>query len=108
MAEVGAIINSRPIVPVSNDETSPEILTPSALLTMKFIDDQQPNADLDMRSLYKKQWEQVNYLANKFWLRWRKEYLHSLQQRRKWQYDQNNIQVGDILLMNDRTVGRCF
>ena len=108
MAEVGAIINSRPIVPFSNNETSPEILTPSALLTMKFIDDQQPNADLDKRSLYKKQWEQVNYLANKFWLRWRKEYLHSLQQRRKWQYDQNNIQVGDIVLMNDRTVGRCF
>ena len=35
IAEVSAIVNSRPLVPVSNDPEAPEILTPATLLTQK-------------------------------------------------------------------------
>ena len=35
MAEVMAIVNNRPLVPVSSDPTAPEILTPATLLTQK-------------------------------------------------------------------------
>ena len=35
MAEVTAIVNNRPLIPVSNDPEAPEILTPSILLTQK-------------------------------------------------------------------------
>jgi hypothetical protein len=35
MAEVTAIVNARPLVPVSSDPEAPEILTPAILLTQK-------------------------------------------------------------------------
>ena len=35
MAKVTAIVNNRPLIPVSNDPEAPEILTPSTLLTQK-------------------------------------------------------------------------
>ena len=35
MAEVMAIINARPLVPVSSDQTCPEVLSPAMLLTQK-------------------------------------------------------------------------
>ena len=35
MAEVAATVNNRPLMPVSNNPSAPEILTPSTLLTQK-------------------------------------------------------------------------
>ncbi|XP_060571866.1 uncharacterized protein LOC132730037 [Ruditapes philippinarum] len=54
MAEVSAIINSRPIVPVSNDPDIPEVLSPSSLLTQKLECDQTPLGNVDIKDLYKK------------------------------------------------------
>lgn len=86
---------------------NPEILSPSALLTLKTLtSDLGPIGDLDIKSLYKEQWKQVQYLANKFWFRWRQEYLQSLQKRPKWNFDQNPLEAGDIVLLKDKEVVR--
>lgn len=106
MAEVSAIINSRPIVPVSYDCEVPEVLSPSTILTHKFQGDTVPTGDLDIKSLYKDQWKRVKHLADEFWLRWRREYLQSLQKRPKWNYERNPVQVGDIVLLKDKEVVR--
>jgi len=106
MAEVSAIINSRPIVPVSTDPECPEVLSPSALLTMKLDLDQQPVDEMSLKDLYKDQWKRVQYLANQFWLRWRKEFLQSLQTRPKWHHDQSPLKVNDIVLLRDYDVPR--
>lgn len=71
MAEVSAIINARPIVPVSNEVSDSAILSPSVLLTMKFSNDQQLVGDLDIENLYNTHWQQVKFLADKYWLKWR-------------------------------------
>lgn len=42
MAEVTAIVNARPLVPVSSDPESPLILTPSMLLTQKICTPASP------------------------------------------------------------------
>jgi hypothetical protein len=49
----------------------------------------------------KKRWRRIQHLANEFWARWRKEFLHSLQERSKWNRPRRNIHTGDIVLLMD-------
>ncbi|KAL2089355.1 hypothetical protein ACEWY4_014043 [Coilia grayii] len=100
MAEVSAIMNARPLVPIQTDPDLPFLLTPSTLLTQKGVS-LAPPGDFTEKDLYKRQWMQVQSMANRFWSRWRAEYLQSLQPRRKWQDEQRNIGVGDLVLLRD-------
>ena len=101
LAEVTAIINARPLVPVSTDPDSPFILTPTMLLTQK-----SPSGDFTHKDLFKSQWRQVQSLASKFWSRWNREYLPTLQSRRKWTKSHCNLQEGDLVLLKDKQVAR--
>ncbi|XP_036067154.1 uncharacterized protein LOC118598516 [Oryzias melastigma] len=103
MAEVTAIINSRPLVPVSSDPEAPELLTPAMLLTQK-QSAPPPPGNFTEKDLYKRQWRQVQCLADQFWSRWKREYLQTLQVRRKWQNSTPNVE-GDIILLKD--AGTC-
>lgn len=106
MAEVAAIMNARPIVPVSSDPDMPTILTPAMLLTQKVDSVSAPLEDIDLKDLYRSQWKQVQSLADSFWKRWRQEYLTTLQPRRKWQAEQASLQVGDVVLLKDKEAKR--
>ncbi|VDI05043.1 Hypothetical predicted protein [Mytilus galloprovincialis] len=107
MAEVCAIVNSRPIVPVSTDPDSPTILSPASLITQKTNQIQSSFGPYDIKDLYKSQWRCVQHLANIFWQKWRKEYLQQQQVRRKWQNVTPDLTEGDIVLMKDQSVSRC-
>ena len=103
MAEVSAIINARPLVPVSNDQDCPDILSPSLLLTQK------PSSSVHYAFLPvdpRVQWKYVQSLADTFWKRWRTEFLHTLQQRRKWKTDEPNLKIGDVVLLREKGVNR--
>ncbi|XP_033733157.1 uncharacterized protein LOC117322392 [Pecten maximus] len=106
MAEVTAIMNSRPITPVSTDPQDPSVLSPSALLTQKTSNSSVSCEHLSQKDLYRHQWKCVQVLAEEFWKKWRREYLVNLQSRNKWQQQQRNLKEGDIVLMRDRSVAR--
>lgn len=106
VCEVCAIVNNRPIVPVSTDPNSPFILSPNTLLTSKTGSTVEPLTDVSTKDLYKAQWKRVQTLAELFWKRWHQEYLHTLQERRKWQVPQPNVQKGDVILLKEKDVQR--
>ena len=108
MAEISAIVNSRPLVPVSYDSEAPEVLTPTMLLTQTTDVDVQTLTQLDVKDLYRSQWKRVQHLADIFWKKWQQEYLQTLQSRRKWANESKNLQTGDIVLMKDHDVGRLY
>ncbi|XP_061923644.1 uncharacterized protein LOC133663290 [Entelurus aequoreus] len=93
MAEVAAIINARPLVPVSSDPCDPFTLTPATLITQKVTPLKAPVGNFTASDLYKHQWRQVQHLSNTFWDRWKKEFLPTLQPRRKWHSSQLNVSV---------------
>ncbi|XP_034005864.1 uncharacterized protein LOC117497939 [Trematomus bernacchii] len=102
MAEVMAIMNARPLVPISYDtDNLPEILSPATLLTQKASVTPTPPGDFELDHLCKVQWRQVQSLANSFWKRWKQEYLATPQPRRKWTEEQPNLQDGDVVLLKD-------
>lgn len=106
MAEVTAIMNSRPLVPVSADPDAPAVLTPSMLLTQKADILSAPEGDFDVKDLSIKHWKKVQGLAEAFWKRWRQEYVATLQPRKKWHTDRRNLQVGDVVLLKDSQARR--
>lgn len=108
MAEVTAIINSRPLVPVSTDPDFPLILTPAMLLTQKTEYKFEANSlgEFCDRDMFKCEWKRVQALASMFWARWKKEYLPLLQSRRKWTESRRDIAEGDVVLIKDKTVNQ--
>ncbi|XP_075933003.1 uncharacterized protein LOC142932811 [Anarhichas minor] len=106
MAEVSAIVNARPLIPVSTDPEAPLILTPSMLLTQKTGASPCPASEFSKGDLLKNQWKRVQALAETFWARWRQEYLSTLQHRQKWQAQKPNLKDGDIVLMKDSQTKR--
>ncbi|XP_071100525.1 uncharacterized protein [Haliotis cracherodii] len=106
MAEVCAIVNARPIVPISSDPESPGILTPSTLLTLKTEHVEEMVSDFQIKDLYKSQWRQVQSLADQFWGKWKNEYLHTLQRRHKWFSDEPNVSQDDVVLLKEKNTAR--
>ena len=101
MVEVENIVNSRPLSVIGiNDPDFPEPLTPSHLLTLKPKLLLPPPGKFQQPDLYVRQrWRRVQHLANQFWLRWRKEFVQSLQGRGKWISPQRNFRKGDVVLV---------
>ncbi|XP_062413389.1 uncharacterized protein LOC119222763 [Pungitius pungitius] len=105
MMEVTAIINARPLVPVSTDPESPFALSPAMILTQK-VGVTPPPGDFTDNDLLSRQWKQVQVLADRFWRRWRQEFLPTLQARRKWRDVQRDLKEGDIVLLKNSQAAR--
>ena len=103
MTETEAIINSRPLtVDPACDPNDPQPLSPMRILTMKADVVFPPPGNFQRNDMYcRRQWRRVQYLADQFWSRWRREYLATLQKRHKWVRKSRNFEVGDIVLIKD-------
>ena len=109
LIEIEAIINSRPLCYVYEDEVA-EPLTPSHLIYGRRLKgkDIQPNNQIrpDDNSPSKR----VRYLdglLNNFWERFKSEYLTNLQERDVGPANPNvNLKVGDIVLIKEDNVAR--
>ncbi|XP_065939369.1 uncharacterized protein [Magallana gigas] len=106
MAEVMAIMNSRPLLPVSSDVEAPFILSPQMLLTQKTQEVPTEFKDLDVKDMYRSQWKMVKVMANTFWKRWKSEFLSTLQPRQKWLVSTDNLKEGDVVLLHDKESAR--
>lgn len=88
LAEVSAIMNSRPLTTLSTDPDDPYPLSPSLLITQKpDVLVSSLDAVFDCKDMYQSQWKRVRHLADIFWSKWKAQYLQSLQEHRKWQKD---------------------
>ncbi|KAI4890945.1 hypothetical protein NFI96_003942, partial [Prochilodus magdalenae] len=108
MARVSAIMNARPLIPVSFDPEAPAILTPLMLLTLRLKTGSlpPPPTNFGQGELLRAEWKQVQSLADTFWGRWRREYLSTLQSRQKWMDKRPTLKQGDVVLMKDAQANR--
>jgi len=82
LTEAECIVNSRPLTVENLQDPTSLPLSPNTLLTMKSKVVLPPPGVFQKEDMFcRKRWRQVQYLANEFWVRWRKEFLHNLQVR---------------------------
>ncbi|XP_042214951.1 uncharacterized protein LOC121861369 [Homarus americanus] len=103
--EVEAIINNRLITPASSDVRDLEALTPAHILHGG------PHADLSLggcllKDSYQRRWRHVQFLAERFWKRWVREYLPLLCKRQKYIEPTRNLQEGDLVLVTGENLPR--
>ncbi|XP_063634863.1 uncharacterized protein LOC134805499 [Cydia splendana] len=105
MAEVEALVNSRPITYVSTDPNYPEALTPNHFLIGTSSNGpafgKYDNEDLQL----KRQWRIAQRLTDMFWARWLTEYLPTLP-RQKWTRDRRSLHVGDYVILVEPNLDR--
>lgn len=108
MCEAAAIVYSRPLTAANiHDPNSLEPLTPNHLLIMKSNIILPPPGQFQREDFYsRKRWRRVQYLTNEFWIRWRKEFLNTLQTRGKWTSSKRDMSVGDVVLIKDENLPR--
>ena len=101
LTEATNILNSRPLTRNSDDPMDEEPLTPNHLLKLRPCASVPPGI-FEKEDMYcRRQWRQAQYLANLFWKRWIKEYLPTLQERKKWNVPKENLKVDDLVLLAD-------
>ncbi|XP_059217410.1 uncharacterized protein LOC131994651 [Stomoxys calcitrans] len=101
LARIEACLNSRPLSPASEDPNDLAPLTPahfligSSLLTPAEPDISEEDITLANR------WKRLKIISQNFCQRWKSEYLNELHRRYKWKYQQDNIQVNDLVVIRD-------
>ena len=106
LAEASAIINARPLVPLTTDPEDPIPLSPTLMLTQKPQHVVSIFEHLEEKDLYRKEWKRVQILAEMFWRRWQTQYLQTLQSRQKWITPKRNLQIGDVVLLREKQLSR--
>ena len=101
LTQIEAILNSRPITPVSNDATDLSCLTPGHFLVGAPLTSLPEPILQGLPESKMCRWQRIQRLQQNFWDRWSKDYLHTLQQRTKWNKVSPNIQKGTLVLLKE-------
>ena len=101
--EIEAILNSRPLSPLSSDPNDLLPLTPGHFLIGSSLTS-FPQTDLrDIPVGRLSSWQHVQQMRQHFWSRWQKEYLHQMIGRSKWQStsNQDSIKIGTLVVLKE-------
>lgn len=97
MIEIEAILNSRPISPLSSDPSDFEALTPGHFLIGSALC-ALPDRDVSTNNIDQLQyWARISAIKQRFWERWSHDYINELQTRNKWTSSNSNVVPGSMV-----------
>ncbi len=95
--QIESCLNSRPLVPLNNDEDGIEALHFLIGRPLKAIPDVSPPVPMSIL----KRWQLCKSLLRHFWKRWSYEYVTQISRFTKWQFPSRNLQVGDLVVVRE-------
>lgn len=105
LTDVEAILNSRPLTPLSDDPGDMQALTPAHFWNMEpLILPPSFRYTNDGDATGKKLWIERTRIVGHFWKRWENEYLTTLQERKKWRRERENVKVGQLVILKDENL----
>lgn len=104
LTQIEAILNSRPLCPLSSDPQDLTPLTPGHFLIGKELTS-TPEPDYATVLPHRlNHYQRIEQLRQLFWSRWHKEYITELQVRRKWKSSRGTLNIGDLVLIKDENL----
>ncbi|XP_052738351.1 uncharacterized protein LOC128198215 isoform X1 [Bicyclus anynana] len=103
LAQIEAVLNSRPLTPLSTDPSDLSYLSPSHFLIGRpLLATAQANL-LDKEVNRLQRYQRVEKLRQHFWQRYSLEYVSLLQTKGKWRQSMDKLKIGALVLVKDRT-----
>ncbi|XP_045501008.1 uncharacterized protein LOC123698434 [Colias croceus] len=100
-AQVEAILNSRPLCPMSSSPNDFLSLSPGHFLIGRPLNAlPAPSLD-DAKESSLDRYGRLEQIRQHFWKRWQKEYISEMQLRTKWKVDKSKINIGDLVLLQE-------
>ncbi|XP_055623371.1 uncharacterized protein LOC129766802 [Toxorhynchites rutilus septentrionalis] len=101
LVQIEAILNSRPLTPISNDPTDYEALTPGHFLIQRPLTAiPEPNLEhLPENRL--SAWQRIQHYTQQLWKKWSHMYLSNLQNRTRWTRRRENLSVGTMVVLKE-------
>lgn len=103
--QVEAIVNSRPLMRLTEDKDDLEMLTPGHFLVGRALRS-LPEVPVDeSRHTLVSRYRHMKLLIQHFWKAWCRDYLHSLQERTKWRQNTTpNVSEGDVVILKEENL----
>ena len=99
LAEIEACLNSRPLIPLSDDPEDLHTLTTGHSLVGGAINAiPEPNLE-ELPDNRLSQWQLVQKMQQHFWRLWSRDYLNTLQTQGKWNRVRTTIREGELCLI---------
>ncbi|XP_024886256.1 uncharacterized protein LOC112463853 [Temnothorax curvispinosus] len=105
--QIEAILNSRPLEPLSDDPEDVSALTPGHFLIGGPITTIPEPSLIDLATSRLSRWQLIQQRVQLFWAQWSAHYLQRQQAISKWHHPNNNIKVGSIVLLTDERSPPC-
>ncbi|XP_059217632.1 uncharacterized protein LOC131994772 [Stomoxys calcitrans] len=100
LAQIEAVLNSRPICSMNEDVEVLEVLTPGRFLIGRpLIEVPESINERNMGCMDR--WKLIQKMKKHFWNSWTNDYLTTLQQRYKWKTSTKNLQEGQIVIIKN-------
>lgn len=102
LTQIEAILNSRPLTPLSSDPSDLAALTPSHFLigrTVAILPSPQVEHATAPHTLSR--YMRIQQVKAHFWNRFHNEYISELQRRQKWSKDGGHLKLGEMVLVKD-------
>ncbi|GFY12252.1 integrase catalytic domain-containing protein [Trichonephila clavipes] len=97
--QIEGILNSRPLCPLSSNSDDLNALTPAHFLIGRSMTSVvKPNL-IELKENALNKWQRITRLVQLIWNKWHRCYLSELQQRNKWQFKKQNVNVGDLVVL---------
>lgn len=101
LIQIEAILNSRPITPLSTDPSDLSYLSPSLFLIGRSLTSFPRPQITDVNIQRLQRFDRVEKLRQHFWQRFSNEYVSLLQQKTKWQTAGQDLKTGTMVLVKD-------
>ena len=100
LCQIEAILNSRPLMPLSNNIDDYSYLTPGHFLIGSALN-AYPEPNLVTCKNRLQFWKCCTIMQQQFWKSWSRHYLNMLQFRPKWRDPLPNIKVGSLVILKE-------
>ncbi|CAK1594442.1 unnamed protein product [Parnassius mnemosyne] len=104
LTQIEAVLNSRPLTPISTDPSDFSALTPAHfLIGRSLIAIAQPQiGDANITRLDR--FKRIELIKQHFWSRFSLEYVNLLQQKVKWRSSTKELKLGSLVLVKKRAL----